>query len=88
MEKRLTNDEIKPEVVGADPWDLMDRILNIMGPLLLLCRLADGQKPVMSKFYGTTLCVRQKIQDVADEADDDSVERRICDVVLEKLPKM
>lgn len=88
VEKRLMNDAIKPEVVTADPWDLMDRILKCMGPLLLLCRLADGQKPVMSKLFGTILYVRKQIQDAAEETDDDSVERRICSVVLERLPKL
>ena len=53
VEKNFREDPIKPVVLAADKWALMDRVIKTLGPLLLLCRLADGQKPVMSKLYGT-----------------------------------
>ena len=46
----------------------MQRVVKTMGPLLLLCRLADGQKPVISKLYGTQLHVREQIESVAAAA--------------------
>lgn len=88
VEKHYVDDEFKPEVESADVWDAMDRVTKTLGPLLLLCRLADGQKAVMSKLYGTMLYVRQKIEDVAAETDPDSVERRMCAVFLNRWPKM
>ena len=40
----------------------MERVINCMEPILLLCRLADGQKPVIFKLYGTQLYVSEQIE--------------------------
>ena len=45
----------------------MKRVIKAMGPLLLLCRLADGQKPVMSKLYGTQLYIRETLEKIAEQ---------------------
>ena len=68
QEKNFKEDPFPAKVLGAEVWALMARVISIMGPLLLLCRLADGQKPVISKLYGTQLYVRQHIQREADAA--------------------
>ena len=59
-----------------------------MGPLLLLCRLADGQKPVISKLHGTQLYVRKQMEDRAAAAGADSLESKICNVFLARWPEM
>ena len=59
VEKNWKDDEVKEHILGADKWQLMERVITIMGPLLLLCRLADGQKPVIGNFEiarHTTVC--------------------------------
>ena len=66
----------------------MDRVIKILGPLLLLCRLADGQKPVMSKLYGTQLYVREQIDTIADQSVAGSIERKIRDVFLSRWKVM
>ena len=88
VEKNFKEDPIKPAVLAADVWSCMDRVIKTMGPLLLLCRLADGQKPVMSKLYGTQLYVRQQIESVAEQSALGSVERKICAVFLSRWKEM
>ena len=55
VEKNFANDTIVPMILGAEIWQVMERICTMLGPLLLLCRFADGQKPVISKLYGGEL---------------------------------
>lgn len=88
VEKNFKEDPIKSKVLAAEMWSLMDKVIKIMGPLLLLCRLADGQKPVMSKLYGTQLYVREKIESVAEESAIGSVERKISAVFLTRWKEM
>ena len=79
MEKKISS---KPKILAADVWAMMDRVIKTLGALLLLCRLADGQKPVMSKLYGTQLYVRKSIESVAEESAVGSVELKILVVFL------
>ena len=46
-------------------WELMTWVIKTMGPLLLLSRLTDGQKPVISKLHWTQLYVRKQMEDTA-----------------------
>lgn len=62
QEKHFVEDPFPVKILAADVWTLMARVIKCMGPLLLLCRLADGQKPVISKLYGTLLYVRDEIE--------------------------
>ena len=62
QEKFFVEDPFPAKIMAADVWTLMGRVIKCMGPLLLLCRLADGQKPVISKLYGTQLYVRDEIE--------------------------
>ena len=68
QEKNFVDDPFPNKVLAADVWSLMERVIKCMGPLLLLCRLADGQKPVISKLYGTQLYVREQIEQSAATA--------------------
>ena len=88
VEKNFEEDPFKDQVLGVDIWQLMDRVIKILGPLLLLCRLADGQKPVMSKLYGTQLYVREQIDTIADQSVAGSIERKIRDVFLSRWKVM
>lgn len=88
VEKNFAQDPFKEAVLSADVWQLMDRVIKILGPLLLLCRLADGQKPVMSKLYGTQLYVRKQIEDIAEQSPAESIERKICAVFLSRWDGM
>ena len=88
VEKNFAEDPIKPAIEAADQWALMDRVIKILGVLLLLCRLADGQKPVMSKLYGTQLYVREQIEAIAEQTPVGSVERKIRDVFLTRWSEM
>ena len=66
----------------------MERIIKCMGPLLLLCRLVDGQKPVISKLYGTQLYVRSKMEETAQRGGPGSLEDKICNVFLGRWSEM
>lgn len=67
-EKNFVDDPFPAKVMAADVWSLMQRVIKCLGPLLLLCRLADGQKPVISKLYGTQLYVREQMESSATAA--------------------
>ena len=87
-EKNFVDDPF-PEAINDDAkFQLMQRVVDTMGPLLLLCRLADGQKPVMSKIHGTQLYVRRKIEESAQAGDPDSIEAKICAVFLARWPEL
>ena len=84
QEKRFKDDPFPAKIIGPDMWQLMDRTIKIMGPILLLCRLADGQKPVISKLYGTLLYVRKQIEDIATPCPADSLEAKVLGVFLSR----
>ena len=88
QEKNFVDDPFPAKILGGDVWAMMDRVIKTMGPLLLLCRLADGQKPVISKLYGTQLHVRKVMEDAGAAAGADSVESNICNVFLGRWPEM
>ena len=77
-------DPYPEKILGAEIWQVMDRVIKIMGPILLLCRLADGQKPVISKLYGTLLYVRKQIEDIAAPCAPDSLEAKVLTVFLSR----
>ena len=87
-EKNFVDDPFPNEINGAEKWKLMEKVVETMGPLLLLCRLADGQKPVISKLYGTQLYVRSRMEEAAKGAGANSVEDKICKVFLRRWPEM
>jgi len=66
----------------------MQRVVDTLGPLLLLCRLADGQKPVISKLYGTQLYVRSKLEQSATTGGPGSIEAKILQVFLQRWDEM
>ena len=82
QEKRFKDDPFPAKLNGADVWQMMDRVIKILGPILLLCRLADGQKPVISKLYGTLLYVRKEIEDIAAPHQPHSLEAKVLGVFL------
>ena len=84
VEKNFLEDDIKADIVAPDVWAACDSVINMLGPLLLLCRLADGQKAVMSKLYGTQLYVRHQMEFIADASPEGSVERKIWEVFLSR----
>ena len=84
QEKNFVEDPFPAHINGAEKWALMERVIKMLGPLLLLCRLADGQKPVMSKLHGTQLYVRKQMEDMTAAAGVGSLKDSICDVFLER----
>ena len=82
QEKRFHNDPFADAINGDVKWELMRRVVKATGPLLLLCRLADGQKPVISKLHGTQLYVRKKMEETALTGGQDSIEDKIYKVFL------
>jgi len=87
-EKNFVNDPFPDKILNDEVWTIMERVIKTLGPLLLLCRLADGQKPVISKLYGTQLYVRKWLQDSAAAAGADSLEEKINEVFLRRWPEM
>ena len=87
-EKNFIDDPFPEKINGAEVWELMERVIKTMGPLLLLCRLADGQKPVISKLHGTQLYVRKQMEDAATQAGANSVEDKIYRVFLTRWQEM
>ena len=87
-EKNFRDDPFPEPINGDDKWALIQRVCKMMGPLLLLCRLADGQKPVMSKVHGTQLYVRKVMEDMATAAGADSIEDKIYQKFLVRWPEM
>lgn len=88
VEKNFVDDPHAAKIVGPEVWQMMKRVTDMLGPLLLLCRLADGQKPVISKLYGTQLHVRNRMELLARDTDDDSVEKKILSVFLRRWPEL
>ena len=88
LEKNFVDDPFPAIINGAEIWQKMERVIKTMGPLLLLCRLADGQKPVMSKLHGTQLHVRKLMEDVATAGGDGSLENKIYLKFLGRWPSM
>ena len=88
QEKHFANDPFPAKILSDEVWTIMDRVITTMGPLLLLCRLADGQKPVISKLHGTQLYVRKLIEDSAAAGGVDSLEEKICKVFLSRWSEM
>ena len=88
LEKNFVDDPFPAVINAAEKWQLMERVIKCMGPLLLLCRLADGQKPIISKLYGTLLYVRSKMEEAAQRAGAGSVEDKICNVFLSRWSEM
>ena len=67
-------------------WAKIDAVIAAMGPLLLLCRLADGQKGTMSKYHGTLLHSRDQLASMADDMPVLAVlGRRIVELVNEQF---
>ena len=87
-EKNFVDDPYPVVINAAEMWTKIERAVVMMGPLLLLCRLADGQKPVISKLHGTQLYIRKTMEDKAAAAGDGSVEQKICDEFLTRWPEM
>ena len=87
-EKNFADDEYAEKIAGAEVWENINRVITMMGPLLLLARLADGQKPVISKLHGTQLYVRKFMTDRASTTAEGSIERQILDVFLRRWPNM
>lgn len=88
QEKNFVEDPF-PAVINADSkWELMECVVETMGPLLLLCRLADGQKPVISKLHGTQLYVRKMMEASAAAGGAGSIQDKICKVFLARWPEM
>ena len=71
-------------ITATEVWTAIERVVVMMGPLLLLIRLGDGQKPVISKLYGTMLYVRKFMEERAEATEDGSVERKILEVFLRR----
>ena len=82
QEKRFKDDPFPAKINSAGFWQLLDRVIKIMGPILLVCRLADGQKPVVSKLYGTLLYVRKEIETIAAPCAPDSLEVKVLEAFL------
>ena len=88
QEKNFADDEYADAITATDVWTAIERVVVMMGPLLLLIRLGDGQKPVISKLYGTMLYVRKFMEQRAEATEDGSVERQILEVFLRRWPNM
>ena len=88
VEKNFAGDTIAPKILGPEVWQILERVTKMLGPILLLCRLADGQKPVISKLYGTQLYVRQQMESIANETEDDSIEKQILERFLRRWPEI
>ena len=88
VEKNFVDDPFPDAINGPEKFALIKRVTDAMGPLLLLCRLADGQKPVISKLYGTQLYVRSQMEAAARLGGADSVEEKILQVFMSRWKEM
>ena len=66
-------DPIKTKILGDEIWPVMEAVTESLGPLLLLCRLADGQKGVLSKLHITQKYVRAQMTALAAAKGEGSV---------------
>ena len=87
-EKNFVDDPYVEMIQGAEVWSTIERVVVMLGPLLLLCRLADSQKPVMSKLHGTQLWVRDEMEKIAEDSDEGCVEQQIYEKFLARWPEM
>ena len=87
-DKNFKDDPFKAKVEGEEVWKQMEMVMKTMGPLLLLCRLADGQKGVISKLHGTQLYVKDKIERVANKYGAGTIAEAINSKFLARWPEM
>ena len=87
-EKNFADDEYADAITATEKWTAIERVTVMMGPLLLLIRMGDGDKPIISKLYGTMLYVRHFMTRRAEASEEGSVERQILDVFLRRWPNM
>ena len=66
---------------NEDVWELMSRIINCAGPLLLLVRLGDLKQATLSKLKGTV----DHIKRLMVETGDGSLEDEIANIFHEKV---
>ena len=87
-EKIFVHDPFVDVINGDDKWEQIRCVITMMVPLLLLCRLADDQKPVISKLHGTQLYVRKTMETMARDAGPDSIEAKIYQIFLTRWPEI
>ena len=61
------DDTVAPVISGIEIWAEMDVVVEAMGPLLLLLRLADSNAPTLSKVKGTVDLVASKMIDTGND---------------------
>ena len=74
MRFRFDPDPFAMKISGRAVWELMERVVSTVGPILLLLRLADSNAPTLSKLKGTVDYIKSKMIDQGD----DSLEDKIC----------
>ena len=78
------DDTVAPVISGIEIWAEMDVVVEAMGPLLLLLRLADSNAPTLSKVKGTVDLVASKMVDTGN----DTVSDRICACFHRMVPEL
>ena len=75
------DDEVAPAISAEDIWDLMRIVVTTCGPIMLLLRLTDTNKPTLSKVKGTLDYIKTKMIDSGN----DTLPDRIAAVFHERL---
>ena len=78
------NDIFADRISGDQLWTLISRVCKAAGPLLLLFRLSDSDKPTLSKLKGTIDYIKTLMQDSGE----DTLEDKICASFHNRAPEL
>ena len=78
---QFADDVITPRISADDVWQVLQTVIDTCSPLMLLLRLADSNKPTLSKVKGTLDYVKTKMVDT----DNDTLPDKIAAVFHERL---
>ena len=78
---QFADDVITPRISADDVWQVLQTVIDTCSPLMLLLRLADSNKPTLSKVKGTLDYVKTKMVDTGN----DTLPDKIAAVFHERL---
>ena len=78
------DDMFAPQISGCEIWQLMERVIETTGPIVLLLRLGDSNATTLPKLKGTVDFIQSKMVDSGDE----TLEDQICVTFNNRAPEL
>ena len=84
MRFEFLDDPFVERITDGEVWRLMRRVVKAAGPIMLLIRLADSNKPTLSKLKGTVEYISSQMLDSGSK----SLEDQIYSVFAKRVPDL